>query len=128
MPARKAIISAGVGAGALLALAGCAEMQGTLEDVLDSPGALASTEFECDGGRELRVAFSSDGDQAQVESGSDTVNLRLVNRREGGDTRIYENRQGTVRMIDEGDEIHLRVEDKENFANCQPEDRRYRRS
>jgi hypothetical protein len=128
MPARTAIISAGLGVGALLALAGCAEMQGTLDDVLNTPGALASTEFECDGGREINVAFSSDGDETQVQSGNDSVNLRLVDRREGGDTRIYENRRGTVRMIDEGDEIHLRVEDKDNFDNCQPEDRRYRRS
>ncbi|HEX6142924.1 MAG TPA: hypothetical protein VFZ01_09415 [Geminicoccaceae bacterium] len=111
----------------LLLLGGCAEMQRGMEDVLQTTGT-ASVGFECEGDRELDVAFSSDGREARLMSGGESIDLRLVDTREQGDTRIYENRRGTVRMVDEGDEIHVRIEGKDNFTDCEPDDPDYRRS
>lgn len=115
------------GPATLLLLGSCAEMQRGMEDVLQTTGA-ASVGFECEGDRELDVAFSSDGRDARLVSGGESLDLRLVDTREGGKTRIYENRRGTVRMIDEGDEVHVRIEGKDNFTDCEPDDPDYRRA
>ena len=112
-------------AGGLL-LSGCAEMQQGMDEVLGSVGSSRAVAFECDDDRVIRAAFSSDARDVQINSGGESVDLRLVDRRESGDTRVYENRQGTVRLIDEGDEIHVRVQGKDNFENCQPDDPNYR--
>lgn len=108
-------------AAALALLGGCAQMQDNMDDILSDTG-LTATSFACDDDRELRLSFANGGEEATLRSGGETVRLALVDTREGGDTRIYENRAGSVRMVDEGDEVHVQVEGKEDFANCQPED------
>lgn len=103
---------------AILLLGGCAN----LDQVLDSQ--LDTVEFDCDNDRDIRVAFLDGGDEARVFSGDSSVDLRLVDRRDGGDVRIYENRDGSVRMMDDGDQIDMRVSGKENFEDCEPQGRR----
>ncbi len=107
-------------------LGGCAQMEEGFDDILGRTG-MTGTTFDCDGGRELQVSFADGGREAVLRSGGETERLELVDTREAGDTRLYENRAGSVRMIDEGDEIHVRIEGQENFDNCQPEDDDYRR-
>ena len=102
-------------------LGGCAQMQENVDDILSDTG-LASTAFECDDDRNLQLSFADGGEEATIRSRGETVRLDLVDTRENGGTRIYENRSGSVRMIDEGDEVHVRIDGKENFDNCQPED------
>lgn len=111
---------------ALTLLGGCAQMQDNMDEILGSTGLAANT-FTCDEDRELQLSFADGGEQATIRSGGESVRLDLVDSREGGDTRVYENRSGSVRMVDEGDEVHVQIEGQENFNNCQPDDDDYRR-
>lgn len=108
---------------AALLLGGCAGLQDRVDDVLG--GDLETFEFDCDNDRDIRIAFLEDGEEARLFSGSDSVDLRLVEDRDD-DVRIYENDDGTVRMVDQGDRVDVSVDEKENFEACEPEDRDYR--
>ena len=104
----------------LLLLGGCAEMDRMMQANIET------VEFDCDDDRDIRVAFLDGGDEVRLFSGTESVDLRLVDTRDGGDVRIYENRDGSVRMMDDGEQLEVRVEGKENFEDCEPQDRDYR--
>lgn len=106
---------------ALLLLGGCAAVDEVLQ------GDLETVEFDCDGDRDIRVAFMDDGEEARLFSGEDSVDLRLTDTRDGGDVRVYEDGRGTVRMVDRGERIDVSIADKEDFEDCEPQDRGRRR-
>lgn len=104
----------------LLLLGGCAAMDDVLQANVDA------VEFDCDDDRDIRVAFLDGGEEVRLFSGDSEAELRLVDTRDGGDVRIYESRDGSIRMADDGERLEVRVEGKDNFEDCEPEDPAYR--
>jgi hypothetical protein len=104
----------------LLLLGGCAEMDEMLQANVET------VEFDCDDDRDIRVAFLDGGEEVRLFAGESSAELSLVDTRDGGDVRIYESRDGSVRMADDGEQIQVQVEGKENFEDCQSQDRAYR--
>ena len=113
--------SAVIAGASLLLLGGCANLDQMLEGQVDT------VEFDCDDDRDIRVAFLDGGEQVRLFSGDDSVDLRLVDTRDGGDVRIYESRDASVQMMDDGEQLEVRVKGKDNFEDCEPDDPRYRR-
>lgn len=103
-----------------LLLTGCANLDEMMQAELDT------YEFDCDGDRDIRVAFLDGRDEVRLFSGGESVDLRLVDTRDGGGVRVYEDERRQVRMVDRGDQIDVSVEGKDNFEDCEPEDRGYR--
>ena len=101
----------------LLLLGGCAEMDEMLQANVET------VEFDCDDDRDIRVAFLDGGEEVRLFSGESSAELSLVDSRDGGDVRIYESQDGSVRMADDGEQIQVQVEGKENFEDCEPADR-----
>ena len=108
-------------AGAMLVLlGGCA----TMDEMLDAN--LETVEFDCDDDRDIRVAFLDGGERVRLYSGDSSTELRLVDTRDGGDIRVYGNEAGTVEMLDNGEQIEVNIEDKDDFEDCTPDDPSYR--
>jgi hypothetical protein len=105
----------------LLLIGGCADLDKVLDPEVDT------VEFDCDNDRDIRVAFLDDGERVRLFSGDDDVELRLVDRRDDGDVRVYENGSGSVQMLDQGERIEVRVDDKQDFEDCEAHDPDYRR-
>jgi hypothetical protein len=105
------------GALGLALLAGCANLEEDIQDVLgdgdDEPRTLA---FECDDDREFRARLSSDRDEARVDVGDETYELELTDRDDG--ERVYSNEDGVQLTVEEG-EAYLRIPGESDFQDCE---------
>ena len=98
-------------------LAGCADVQDQVQDVLgtgdNEPRTLA---FECDDDRDFTARLSGDREEARVDVGDETYQLDLTDR-ENGD-RVYRNEDGVELTVGD-DQAYLRVPGGSDFQNCE---------
>jgi hypothetical protein len=98
-------------------LAGCANVQDQVQDVLgtedNEPRTLA---FECDDDRDFTARLSGSREEARVDVGDETYELDLTDREDGD--RVYTNDEG-VRLTVGDDEGYLRIPGESDFQNCE---------
>jgi Membrane-bound lysozyme-inhibitor of c-type lysozyme len=106
------------GALGLALLAGCADMQDEVEDVLgdmdDEPRTYA---FECDDDREFSVRLTSDREEARVEVGDENYRLEEAGRDDGA--RVYRDEDSDVRLTMGDDDAYLRIPGAEDYRDCE---------
>jgi hypothetical protein len=105
------------GALGLSLLAGCADLENQVQDVLgnrdDEPRTLA---FDCDDNRDFTARLSGDREQARVDVGDESYRLDLTDREDGD--RVYSNDDG-VRLTVGDDEAYLRIPGGQDFQDCE---------
>ena len=105
------------GALGLALLAGCANLEDEVQDILgdrdDEPRTLA---FDCDDDREFRARLSSDREEARVDIGDETFELDLTDRDDGD--RVYSNDDGVELTVGD-DEAYLRIPGESDFQDCE---------
>ena len=77
-------------------------------------GGSDQVSYRCDDGRPLRVRYSDDRSRVTVEAGMQTYRLRLSDR--DGRRRTYG--AGGTRLVVDGDEARLRLENGRDFTGC----------
>lgn len=104
-----------VGALGVALLAGCANLEEEVQDVLgnDEPRRLA---FECDDDQEFTARLSGDRDDARVDVGDETYELELKDR-ENGDL-VYSNDDGVELTVGD-EEAYLRIPGESDFKDCE---------
>ena len=113
---------------AMTLLAGCANLDSVVNDVLDNRNRGPRTvAYECDDDRSFRARYSGDRDEVSVQARGETYRLELVDR--DGDRRVYgeddddddddDNVRLTVWGGDRG--AYLRIPDGNNFEDCEAE-------
>ncbi len=110
---------------AVVLLAGCANLEGPMGDILrgtggGSPARTAATvTYECDDDRRFVATFSADRNTVRVQADDDeTYRLELAGRE--GNRRAYQDEDEDVRLVvlGGGDEARLRISDEEDFEDC----------
>ncbi len=98
-------------------LAGCADMQEQVQDVLgtedNEPRTLA---FECDEDRDFTARLSGNREEARVDVGDETYELDLRDRQDGD--RVYSNEDGVEFTVGD-DQAYLRIPGGSDFQNCE---------
>lgn len=104
------------GALGLALLAGCANLEDQVQDVLGGDNEPRTLAFECDDDKDFTARLSSDRDEARVDVGDDIYELDLTDR-DGGD-RIYSNDDGVELTVGD-DQAYLRIPDGSDFQDCE---------
>jgi hypothetical protein len=96
-------------------LAGCANLEEEVQDVLgnDEPRTLA---FECDDDQEFTARLSGDRDEARVDVGDEAYELELTDRDDG--QRVYSNDDGVELTVGD-EEAYLRIPGDSDFRDCE---------
>jgi hypothetical protein len=106
-----------IGALGVALLAGCANLEEDIQDVLgDGDNEPRTLAFECDDDREFRARLSGDREEARVDVGDETYELELTDRDDG--QRVYSNEDGVELTVGEG-EAYLRVPGGSDFQDCE---------
>jgi hypothetical protein len=105
------------GAVGLALLAGCANLEDQVQDVLgtgdNEPRTLA---FECNDDRDFTARLSGDREQARVDVGDETYELDLTDRDDGD--RVYSNDDGVELTVGD-DQAYLRIPGGSDFQDCE---------
>ena len=117
----RARLAAAVGGALGLALlSGCADMKDNMEDVLgDLSGEPRTMAFECDDDREMTVRLSDDREEARVEAGGRDYELEEAGEDDG--RRVYADNDDEVRLTLGNDDAYLRIEDGDDYKDCEEE-------
>jgi hypothetical protein len=70
--------------------------------------------YRCDDDRRFTAYFERRGDRVSVDTGSRTYRLR--SRDDRGE---YEDEDGEVRLLTDGDRTELRIEGEDDFSDCE---------
>jgi len=112
---RVAVVTVAAG---LALLAGCADLDEQIDDVLGDDGGdrVRAASFECDDGREFDLRLSDDRDEARVDTGDETYELERTGREE--DRRVYTDDDG-VRLEVSNREADLSIPGEPDFEDCE---------
>jgi hypothetical protein len=98
-------------------LAGCADVQDQVQDVLgtedNEPRTLA---FECDDDLDFSARLSGNREEARVDVGDETYELDLTDRQDGD--RVYSDEEGVELTLGD-EETYLRIPGGSDFQNCE---------
>jgi hypothetical protein len=121
------VVAALGGAVAMLLLAGCAELQNTVDEAFGGSGGQGArtVAYECDDDRDFTARYSTDRDEVLVRTDDETYELELADRDDG--RRVY-----TESGDDDDDEVRLTVgeggrgarldiPDDDDFEDCDAE-------
>jgi hypothetical protein len=105
----------------LLLVAGCADLQDQVEDVVsdignddnDGPRTVA---YECDDQRDFTARFSGDRDEVRIDVGGRSYDLEHSERDDG--MRIYTNRDDVELRVDE-DQAYVRIPGESDLQDCE---------
>jgi hypothetical protein len=102
----------------LCMLAGCADLQDRIDQITGGQQSIPrSLAFACDNNRELNARFSSDREQARVDTGNKTYDLAYSGRDDG--MRVYSDKDDKVRLSVSSDRAHLRIPDGTDYKDCE---------
>lgn len=113
---RIAVAAVG-GALGLTLLAGCANLDDQIDDVLGDGGdGVRTAAFDCDDDRDFMLRLSGDRDEARVDTGDETYDLERTGREE--DRRVYANDDG-VRLEVSNEQAYLSIPGEPDFQDCE---------
>lgn len=105
------------GAFGLALLAGCADLEDRVDEVLgDGDDGPRTAAFECDDDRDFTVRLSGDRDEARVDTGDETYELERTGRDD--DRRVYTDDDG-VRLEISNEEAYLRIPGESDYQDCE---------
>jgi hypothetical protein len=104
-----------IGALGVALVAGCANLEEEVQDVLgdNEPRRVA---FECDDDQEFTARFSGDRDEARVDVDDETYELELTDRDDG--ERVYSDEDGVELTVGD-EEAYLRIPGESDFRDCE---------
>ncbi|MGH6943367.1 MAG: hypothetical protein ACREH6_03985 [Geminicoccaceae bacterium] len=108
---RRTLCFAFAGAAAISLLAGCSSIQ----EAVDRESGPKTVAYRCDSDRDFAAVFSTDGDQAFVETGDKTYELNRAGHDNGA--AVYTNRDNVELTVD-GNDAYLRIPDQNDFEDC----------
>jgi len=101
----------------LAMLAGCADLQDTVDQIAGGISEPRSMAFACADDQDFRARFSSDREEAQVDTGNKSYDLKYSDRDNG--MRVYSDKDDEVRLSVGHDEAYLRVPGASDYKDCE---------
>jgi hypothetical protein len=102
----------------LCMMAGCADLQDRIDEITGGQQSIPrNLAFACDNNRELTTRFSSDREQARVDTGNNSYDLQYSGRDNG--MRVYSDNDEKVRLSVSSNRAYLRIPDGTDFKDCE---------
>ena len=102
----------------LCMIGGCADLQDRIDEITGGQQSIPrSLAFACDNNRELNARFSSDREQAQVDTGNKSYDLKYSGRDDG--MRVYSDSNDKVRLSVSSNRAYLRIPDGTDYKACE---------
>jgi hypothetical protein len=98
-------------------LAGCADLQDTMDQITGQSSQPRTMAFACDDDRQFKARFSDDREQARVDIGDKSYNLDYTGRDNG--MRVYSDKDDEIRLSVGGDAAYLRISGASDYKDCE---------